>query len=52
MTKAELERRLNWKYHQVDRLFDTHHSSQLSQLVAAAAVMGKFVEIGMEEARA
>jgi antitoxin HicB len=48
MTKAELARRLNWKYPQVDRLFDTHHSSTLSQLVAAAAVLGKNIVLGFE----
>ncbi|MCP4473992.1 MAG: type II toxin-antitoxin system HicB family antitoxin [Gammaproteobacteria bacterium] len=51
MTKAELARRLNWKCPQVDRLFDTHHQSQLSQLVSAAAVLGKTFVIGMEDAR-
>lgn len=51
ITKAELARRLNWKYPQVDRLFDTHHSSQLSQLVAAASALGKSFVIGMEDAR-
>jgi antitoxin HicB len=52
MTKAELARRLNWKYPQVDRLFDTHHSSQLSQLVAAASILGKHFVIGMESNKA
>jgi hypothetical protein len=51
MTKAELARRLNWKYPQVDRLFDTHHRSQLTQLVAAAAVLGKSFVVGMEDTR-
>jgi hypothetical protein len=32
-------------------LFDTHHSSQLSQLVAAASVLGKNFVVGMEDAR-
>lgn len=49
MTKAELARRLNWKFPQVDRLFDTHHSSHLSQLVAAASVLGKHFVIGIED---
>jgi antitoxin HicB len=52
MTKAELARRLNWKFPQVDRLFDVHHSSQLSQLSAAASVLGKHFVIGMENKRA
>lgn len=49
LTKAELARRLNWKYPQVDRLFDTHHSSQFSQLATAAAALGKTFVIGMED---
>lgn len=52
LTKAELARRLNWDYPQVDRLFDTHHSSKLSQLIQAAAVLGKKFVIGMEDAPA
>ena len=48
MTKAELARRLNWKFPQVDRLFDVHHSSQLSQLSAAASILGKHFVIGLE----
>ena len=49
ITKAELARRLKWKFPQVDRLFDTHHSSQLSQLVAAASALGKTLIIGIED---
>lgn len=49
MTKAELARRLNWDYPQVDRLFDTHHNSQLNQLIQAAAVLGKTFVVGMED---
>jgi antitoxin HicB len=49
ITKAELARRLHWKYPQVERLFDTHHRSQLSQLVAAASALGKVLVIGMED---
>ncbi|MCH9644085.1 MAG: type II toxin-antitoxin system HicB family antitoxin [Gammaproteobacteria bacterium] len=48
ITKAELARRLNWKYPQVDRLFDTHHTSHFSQLVAAADALGKHIVIGIE----
>lgn len=48
VTKAELARRLNWKYPQVDRLFDTNHRSKLEQLVEAAAVLGKTYFVGME----
>jgi antitoxin HicB len=49
ISKSELARRLNWKYPQVDRLFDTHHSSQLSQLVAAASALNKRLVIGLED---
>lgn len=49
VTKAELARRLKWKYPQVDRLFDTHHSSHFSQLVSAAAALGKIFVIGLED---
>ncbi len=52
LTKAELARRLNWDYPQIDRLFDTHHNSKLSQLIQAAAVLGKTLVIGMEDAPA
>jgi len=50
LTKAELARRLNWKFPQVDRLFDIHHSSRISQLIAAASALGKTFVIGMEDA--
>lgn len=48
ISKAELARRLHWKYPQVDRLFDTHHHSRWSQLMAAAQVLGKTFVVGME----
>ena len=51
ITKAELARSLDWKYPQVDRLFDTHHASQLSQLIMAAYAMKKSFVIGIEDAR-
>jgi antitoxin HicB len=51
ITKAELARRLHWKSPQVDRLFDTHHSSQLSQLVIAAAALGKIFVMGIEDVK-
>ncbi len=47
VTKSELARRLKWKYPQVERLFDAHHKSRMSQLVAAAGVLGKKYVIGM-----
>jgi antitoxin HicB len=35
VSKAELARRLHWHRHQVDRLFDFCHASQLDQIDAA-----------------
>ncbi len=49
ISKAELARRLDWKYPQVDRLFDTHHTSHMSQLIAAAEVLNKKIVIGLED---
>ncbi len=49
MTKSELARRLNWKYPQVDRLFNTHHISHLTQLVAAASALNKRIVVGLED---
>ena len=43
--KAELARRLSWHMPQVDRLFDLRHASKMDQIEAAAAVLGKHVEI-------
>lgn len=43
--KAELARRLGWHAQQVDRLFDLEHASKLSQIEAAANVIGKRVSV-------
>jgi len=43
--KSELARRLGWHLPQVDRLFDLRHSSRLDQIEAAAAALGKHVEV-------
>ncbi len=43
--KAELARRLGWHMPQVDRLFDLKHASKLDQLEAAAAVLGRHIEV-------
>jgi antitoxin HicB len=51
ITKSDLARRLHWKYPQVERLFDTHHSSRLSQLVMAAEAPGKVFVVGMEDSQ-
>jgi antitoxin HicB len=43
--KAELARRLGWHMPQVDRLFDLRHASRMDQIEAAAAALGRHVEI-------
>ena len=43
--KSELARRLGWHMPQVDRLFDLRHASGLTQIEAAALVLGRRVEI-------
>ncbi|MFM9879916.1 MAG: type II toxin-antitoxin system HicB family antitoxin [Burkholderiaceae bacterium] len=43
--KAELARRLGWHMPQVDRLFDLRHASKLEQVEAAAAVLGRQIEV-------
>jgi antitoxin HicB len=43
--KAELARRLGWHMPQVDRLFDLKHASKFDQLEAAAAVLGRNIEV-------
>lgn len=43
--KAELARRLGWHMPQVDRLFDLRHASRLDQIEAAAAALGRHVEV-------
>jgi antitoxin HicB len=41
VTKSELGRRLNWHLPQVDRVLQVRHGSQLEQLEAAFAAVGK-----------
>ncbi len=43
--KAELARRLSWHMPQVDRLFDLRHASKMDQIEAAAAVLGRHIEV-------
>ena len=43
--KAELARRLGWHTPQVDRLFDLRHASRLDQIEAAAAALGRHLEV-------
>lgn len=47
LTKYALAKRLDWHVPQVDRLFDVRHQSKVEQLEAAAAALGKHVEIRM-----
>ncbi|MES1255724.1 MAG: type II toxin-antitoxin system HicB family antitoxin [Acidobacteriota bacterium] len=50
--KAELAKRLDVHLPQVDRLLDVHHGSQVSQLEAAFAALGKRLIIDVEDAPA
>ena len=43
--KAELARRLGWHMPQVDRLFDLRHASRMDQIEAAAAALGRHIEV-------
>lgn len=52
ITKADLARKLDWKYPQVDRLFHAHHESQLSQIVHAASVLNMKFVISLEKIKA
>lgn len=45
--KAELARRLGWHMPQVDRLFDLRHASRMDQIEAAAAALGRQIEINV-----
>ena len=48
--KSELARRLRVHLPQVDRLLDVHHGSQVSQLEAAFAALGKRLVVEVEDA--
>ena len=41
VNKSELVRRLDWHLPQVDRVIDVHHGSQIDQIEAAFAALGK-----------
>ena len=43
--KAELARRLGWHTPQVDRLFGLRHASKMDQIEAAAAALGRQIEV-------
>jgi antitoxin HicB len=45
VNKAELARRLGWHYPQVARLFDFSHASQIEQLEAGLAAVGRAVVV-------
>ena len=45
MTKYALAKKLAWHAPQVDRLFDLRHQSRVDQIEAAAAVLGRRVEM-------
>ena len=45
VNKAELARRLGWHYPQVVRLFDFEHASQVEQLEAGLAAVGRAVVV-------
>jgi len=47
--KAELARRLDWHLPQVDRVLKMKHGSQLEQMEAAFAALGKRLVIGVED---
>lgn len=49
MRKAALARTLGWKAPQVDRLFDIRHASRLDQLEAAFGVLGKRIEVTVDD---
>jgi len=48
--KAELARRLNCHLPQIDRLLDLNHSSRLDQIEQAFLMLGKRLEISLEDA--
>jgi antitoxin HicB len=48
--KAELARRLNCHLPQIDRLLDLGHASRLDQLEQAFAVLGKRLEVAIQNA--
>jgi len=50
MSKAELGRRLGWHAPQVDRLFDLNHHSRIEQIDQALRVLGKRIEIRIQDA--
>jgi antitoxin HicB len=47
--KAELAKRLDWHLPQVDRVLKMHHGSQLDQMEAAFAALGKRLVIAVED---
>ena len=50
MTKAELERRLDWQAPQVDRLFDLRHRSSIERLDQVLRTIGKRLVVSVQDA--
>lgn len=48
--KAELARRLGWHAPQVDRLLNLNHASRLDQIEAALSVLGKKLNLDIQDA--
>ena len=51
VTKAELARKLDWKYPQVDRLLNPKHTSHIGQFTAAFSALGERLTVGVESWR-
>lgn len=51
VTKYELARRLDWHGPQVDRVLKIRHGSQIDQVEAAFAALGKRLVVSVEDAR-
>jgi antitoxin HicB len=49
VTKSELGRRLHWHMPQVDRVLQVRHGSQLEQLEAAFAAVGKHITFTVDD---
>ena len=49
VNKSELARRLDWHLPQVDRVLQIRHGSQIEQLEAAFAAVGKRLEITISD---
>jgi antitoxin HicB len=52
VNKSELAKRLDWHLPQVDRVLDVHHGSQIDQIEAAFAALGKKLVVNVIDANA